>query len=238
MQTILYPRLVLALAARTSLHVAHQAAYERLLDGIRSLGLGRGYQLIAPRPAVTVSAPAADEAAPRSAATTGGPEKGGPTSETDEPALEATAAAPAIFTPLQASLRTLTASLAVDPVLVLETTTFSSPTTPLRPSHALQSSLTALSDYLAAETLASISSAYRTQVPSPSGAGKDQKALQDAVANLKAEIRQVKGPSTSLGWARCVALWNLTDVVRTGALLNRRNFAALVPRAAPVAAGS
>lgn len=197
-QTILYPRLVLALAARTTLHISHQAAYERLLDGIRSLGKGKGYQLIAPRPAVVAEPPAGDNAAPAAE-----PEKAAvQVSEKSEaapvPEGSVTAPAPAIFSPLQSSLRTLTTALASDPVAVLETTTFSSPTTPLRPTQALQSSLSALSDYLAAETLASISSAYRTQVPSANGAGKDQKALQDAVANLKAEIRQVKGSSCFL----------------------------------------
>ncbi|KAL8280007.1 hypothetical protein RQP46_007588 [Phenoliferia psychrophenolica] len=198
-RTILYPRLVLALAARTQLHLSHLTSYDRLLEAVRGLGKGPGYQLIAPRPTI-IEPPVVVEPPPSPS------KEAAPAPASEEDVTTPSPPPPAILLPLSTSLRTLSTALTPAPIHTVETTTASSPTIPLKPSAALESSLAALSDYLAAETLASMSAAYRTQVPTTDGAGRDQKKLAEAVASLKSEIRQVKG-----------------------ALLNRRNFAALVP---------
>ncbi|KAK4702592.1 hypothetical protein P7C70_g3631, partial [Phenoliferia sp. Uapishka_3] len=195
-KTIMLPRLVLALAARTKLHVSHLGMYDQLLGGIRGLGEGKGYRLIAPPspPAVVVD-PAAVETsgAPEPAVDKETAKSGQAGSLEEETVQDDSRPPPAIFTPLSTSLRGLTSAFASTPIQTIERPMFASPTTPVKPTDGLQSSLRSLSDYLAAETLASMSSAYRTHVPSATGPGKDQKKLMDAVVGLKAEIRMVKG---------------------------------------------
>ncbi|KAM0752548.1 hypothetical protein T439DRAFT_378376 [Meredithblackwellia eburnea MCA 4105] len=207
-KNIFYPKLVIALKAKTDLHLSHLVSYEKLLGKIRSLVEGPGYSLIAPRLPVGGDGEAlggggatAGEKKVKFAEGTkeGSVEEVGTEGEEEE--KPSAPPPPQIFVPLTNSLQSLSSAINSDNNIT------SLDTDSTRDN--LKTSITSLNDWLSAETIASMSSAYRTQIPSQGGAnGREQRAFFEAVAGLKAEIRQVKG-----------------------ALLNRRNFAALVPRA-------
>lgn len=198
----------MALEAKTQLHLTHLDSYGRLLERIRTLAAGPGYRLISP--AREEGAQASDEVEGECEAKGSALEGKNTGSDQGKDAVEVEGeeraavlgeegeeapppAPPAIFTPLSTSLRTLSAALnPIPPPAKLFSIPSAASTRPPA-TKALESSLTGLSDYLAAETLVSLSSAYRTQLPSSSSAGHEQKILHDAVSVLKAEIRQVKG---------------------------------------------
>lgn len=67
-------------------------------------------------------------------------------------------------------------------------------------SEGLLGTLSSLNSYLETETYAVVTSAYRSYgVQNATGGSKDRKPMLDAVSNLKAEIRSVKGALAAAG---------------------------------------
>ncbi|ORY81746.1 hypothetical protein BCR35DRAFT_303879 [Leucosporidium creatinivorum] len=231
-KSLIYPRLVLALQARTRLHNANLSMYDGLLSSLRLLKNAPGFQRI--------KSPAFEEAA---AAEGGGkeeeavveqseavqekeavPEKQSKAEEAGVPAEqegaelddEATPPLPppaTVLLPIQTSLSSLASALPPSGTsTTLPARIAHAPYPTLSdarsPSEGLLGALSSLNSYLETETYAVVTSAYRSYgAQAATGGSKDRTPLLDAVSNLKAEIRSVKG-----------------------ALLNRRNFAALAPR--------
>ena len=136
----------------------------------------------------------------------GGEEKAGDTDKAIE--ADDTPLPPQILAPLQTSIQVLSTTITTShpsPSLPHYSTTIYDATppapsaaTPSRPSEGLSQSLSALSEYLVAQTYASTSPAYRSYglVASgsvPGGVGGEKKSLQDAISNFKIEVRAVKG---------------------------------------------
>ncbi|KAI5476340.1 hypothetical protein MNV49_007853 [Pseudohyphozyma bogoriensis] len=208
-RSIVYPRLVIALEARTKLHQAQVDAYGGFLTKLRALRDGKGFSLIrGPDPEEQVHdgpEKKKDHSAQDKATRPATPSSGATSSADDiadgEPSPRLPPAPP-ILTPLTTSLQTLSTTLnshaSTKPL-------FFDPTSSPPATESLSTSLTKLTDYISSESFASYSNAYRTNMGIPGGGN----VRDEAVKNLKSEIRAVKG-----------------------ALLNRRNFAQLAPRAA------
>lgn len=121
--------------------------------------------------------------------TKGAGEIEGVTKGSEELVLPPEEPAPQIFAPLVDSLRTLSTSVPHPPTI------------PSSSFDSLSNKLSALTDYITTESFVSYSNSYRINLPSSSsvvpGGGSTgighQSIVQEAVNNLKAEIRQVKG---------------------------------------------
>ncbi|SCV72075.1 BQ2448_4769 [Microbotryum intermedium] len=258
-QNILYPRLVLALKARTVLHQDHLKGYTKFVDDVRSFGLSGTRTLIGglkdrqgankvdskEDPLKEETQSDKEEKVP---STEGGDETQPLFSGSDESSTLVPTTipieAPTILSPLLTSLQTLSSTLHTSnlPPNSFASTHSSAPfTTPnpnathqftpprsaaaasaaaaaqsrLSPDHTLVSSLGSLNEWVENQVYAIATQGYRTYgsvsgVSSTSGnggvggtsGGKEFKALGEATAGFKSEIRAVKG-----------------------LLLNRRNFA-------------
>ncbi|SCZ88379.1 BZ3500_MvSof-1268-A1-R1_Chr2-1g04372 [Microbotryum saponariae] len=260
-RNIFYPRLVLALKARTTLHQGHLKGYTQFVDAVRSFGKSGSRTMIGGLkdvPVVVDTVDSTQEASPQeetSSTQSTKEEKLPLTEQGDEtqPLLSATEElptpipieAPSILNPLLTSVQTLsstlhTANLPPNPYAFTNASASSAFTTPnpntthqftpprsaaaasaaaaaqsrLSPDHTLVTSLGSLNEWVENQVYAIATQGYRTygsvsgiSSSSSGGAGgtnggKEFKALSEATAGFKSEIRAVKG-----------------------LLLNRRNFA-------------
>lgn len=259
-QSIIYPRLVLALRARTQLHSAHLETYTRFLSNLRLFADSKGYRLFV-------------QATPTHAAALS---KGGPTEQSSIPATVAQAEAndaaessslgtgpdckdadgasptvveglapfapppPPLMEPIRSALQTLHTSARPS-----ESTITGAASQPARSlddgssADRLRASLDGLTQYLDKETAATIASGYRSYgAPVSSGSSEERKTLQSTISNLKADIRSVKGALPRRARLSALQLMYVLNFDLTGALLNRRNFATLAPRDSPVVLGA
>jgi hypothetical protein len=215
-QTLIYPRLVLALNARTRLHAAHLATYSSLLQEIQSLSKGPGCRLIRgegvagvdERGGISVESEgegAAKDAKGAASVQATEQQKGFTEKElnADPPAVPVdTNRTPDLvqqLPPPAPVLRPIGSALQALATALSAPNTTLSPTPPRPPaapaaegSESLLRSLSTLNGYLESESYATVTSAYRSYGAS-TGGSKDCKALHDAVVSLKAEIRSVKG---------------------------------------------
>ncbi|SGY21739.1 BQ5605_C016g08269 [Microbotryum silenes-dioicae] len=260
-KNIVYPRLVLALKARTTLHQGHLKGYTQFVDAVRSFGKSGSRTLMGGLkdvPGVVDTVDSTQEASPKGEIpstqstkeeklplTEQGDETQPLLSATDETPASISIEAPSILNPLLTSLQTLsstlhTSNLAPNPYASTHASASSAFTTPnpntshqftpprsaaaasaaaaaqsrLSPDHTLVTSLSSLNEWVENQVYAIATQGYRTYgsvsgiSSSSSGGvggtngGKEFKALSEATAGFKSEIRAVKG-----------------------LLLNRRNFA-------------
>lgn len=225
-QSILYPRLVQRLKLITQLHEHGLVKYDAFADKVVKLAAAKGFRLISPPHDNSPLATAAAEQDSNPAYTVPGSagegdallekEESTPPDESSETDASSTPA-PAILAPLRDSLHQLTNAIQSPPFANQITTAPSAKSS----SVSLAASLSALSSLITTQNSVASSMAYRPYIGynasgTPTvgqGLSQDQLELKEVVTGLKAEIRTVKG-----------------------ALLNRRNFAALPPRAEAVGA--
>lgn len=142
---------------------------------------------------------------------------------------------PQLLEPVKSSLSTLRAEVkSASPSGLSASSAHSSsnPSNLVQPQGTLMRSLVTFNEYLDSEIYSA--STFHTYRPygaygssGTSTATGERKALQEVTHNFKAEIRSLKGEWRHGNLSRRSSVFTL--VLRTGALLNRRNFA--VPRA-------
>ncbi|GAA5870871.1 hypothetical protein JCM3774_001698 [Rhodotorula dairenensis] len=229
-KTIIYPRLVIALQARTRLFQSHVTIYTKLHDTIVGLVNAAGIRRLGGAEAVEFKKRQRERRTLLSDASATGitqdqdKTKGetlsrgeGATEEGADPTASATndgndddplPPPPRILEPVKASLTSLRAELVSGSPSATASTLSTNPSNLVQPQGMLMRSLVTLNEYLESESYAAATfhtyrpyGAYGSSAGSSTATG-ERKALQEVTHNFKAEIRSIKG-----------------------ALLNRRNFA-------------
>ncbi|GAA5895318.1 hypothetical protein JCM8208_005975 [Rhodotorula glutinis] len=225
-KTIIYPRLVVALKARSRLFSIHDAAYTKLFDALKAFTTSTGIARLGSADALEFRRKLKEEPAEgpdvegqqsgeaREAEKEPLPEKeeaaAGPNDEAaPEPTLPPP---PRILEPVTTSLASLNAELRAAATPSIPSTTsphaggLTNPSNLVQPQGMLMRSLVTLNEYLESETYSA--QTFHTYRPygaygasGSSTATGERKALQEVTHNFKADIRSLKG-----------------------ALLNRRNF--------------
>ncbi|GAA5833565.1 hypothetical protein JCM9279_001562 [Rhodotorula babjevae] len=228
-KTIIYPRLVVALKARSRLFSIHDAAYTKLFDALKSFTTSTGIARLGGAEALEFRRKLREEQVERAEGEGQQPRE--PHDEEKEPLLEKGEAAekgaedeaaaapeptlpppPRVLEPLTTSLATLNAELQAAASPSVPSTTsphaggLTNPSNLVQPQGMLMRSLVTLNEYLESETYSAATfHTYRPYgaygAPGSSTATGERKALQEVTHNFKADIRSLKG-----------------------ALLNRRNF--------------
>ncbi|BGO99900.1 Peroxin Pex14/17-Penicillium chrysogenum [Rhodotorula toruloides ATCC 204091] len=232
-KSIIYPRLVVALKARSRLFIFHESAYAKLYDALRSFTGSASVARLGGAEAIEYRRKIREEQAERTVVSEGDAGEAGEEGKEEEkqPLLaeaeageEAEGAAeqstpslpppPQLLEPVKSSLSILRAEVkSASPSALSASSAHSSsnPSNLVQPQGTLMRSLVTFNEYLDSEIYSASTfhtyrpyGAYRSS--GTSTATGERKALQEVTHNFKAEIRSLKG-----------------------ALLNRRNFA--VPRA-------
>ncbi|KPV74910.1 uncharacterized protein RHOBADRAFT_53836 [Rhodotorula graminis WP1] len=227
-KTIIFPRLVVALKARSRLFSIHDAAYTKLFDVLKAFTTSTGIARLGGADALEFRRKLKEE--PEEETVAAGEPAGQAQDAEKEPLLDKgeaaaaegdTAAAapeptlpppPRILAPLTTSLASLYAELQAAATPSVPSTTsphaggLTNPSNLVQPQGMLMRSLVTLNEYLESETYsAQTFHTYRPYgaygAPGSSTATGERKALQEVTHNFKADIRSLKG-----------------------ALLNRRNF--------------
>ncbi|POY75146.1 hypothetical protein BMF94_1777 [Rhodotorula taiwanensis] len=230
-KTILYPRLVIALQARTRLFRSHEAIYTKqhasVLGLVQAVGVKRlgGADAVAFRKRERERAAEAGTEAGTASSLAGEEQLNGKEEKREDekqPLLEFGATTeggaedtspsplpppPRILEPVKTSLSSLRSSL-VSASPSANPTTLANPSNLVQPQGMLMRSLVTLNEYLESESYAASTfhtyrpyGAYGASAGSSATASGERKALQEVTHSFKAEIRSIKG-----------------------ALLNRRNF--------------
>ncbi|BGP32349.1 hypothetical protein JCM10296v2_004130 [Rhodotorula toruloides] len=232
-KSIIYPRLVVALKARSRLFTFHESAYAKLYDALRSFTGSASIARLGGAEAIEYRRKLREEQAARTVVSEGEAGEAGAEAKdeekqpllAEEEAGEETEGAaeqspptlpppPHVLDPVRTSLSTLHAEVkSASPSALSASSAHSSsnPSNLVQPQGTLMRSLVTFNEYLDSEIYSA--STFHTYRPygaygssGTSTATGERKALQEVTHNFKAEIRSLKG-----------------------ALLNRRNFA--VPRA-------
>ncbi|GAA6051029.1 hypothetical protein JCM3770_005463 [Rhodotorula araucariae] len=226
-KSIIYPRLLVALQARTRLFTIHEVAYAKLFDALKAFTASAGIARLGGAEAIEFRRGLKEEQAARVEAggvhegAEGGEEKPAEAKsllEKGEPVGEAADAEdaapqpglpppPQLLAPVTSSLASLNAELKAATAPSSFSTASTNPSNLVQPQGTLMRSLVTLNEYLESETYAA--STFHTYRPygaygasGTSTATGERKALQEVTHNFKADIRALKG-----------------------ALLNRRSFA-------------
>ncbi|GAA6040885.1 hypothetical protein JCM8097_003170 [Rhodosporidiobolus ruineniae] len=230
-RTVIYPRLVVALRARTQLFATHEKAYLRFVEKLTGLVTGgKGVERLGGKEAIKFRRKLKEDGAeegqegPASAARAGEKAKeagvaaseGQPPAYTpedpaaSEPAPRPLPPPPQLLAPVHSSLSSLSSTLRSASPSISSTTGHSSrnPSNLVQPTGTLLRALVTFNEYLesegyAASTFHSYSGRGLYSAGSMGGGQQEgeRKKLQQATGDVKAEIRSIKG-----------------------ALLNRRNF--------------
>ncbi|GAA5887766.1 hypothetical protein JCM5296_001759 [Sporobolomyces johnsonii] len=228
-KAIIYPRLVLALKARTRLFTTHEAAYSKLFDALEGFTKSKGCAILGGTEAIEFrrklkadgedaertsregeglereEEEPEDEKASTSKTDAQLDEKEQDQPSTDSPILTLPPP-PQLLDPIQQSLASLRTALSTNTTSPSERQ-HSNPSNLVQPQGMLMRSLVSFNEYLDSESHAvSLVHAHRgyglSSVSGGTALTGEKRALQETTQSLKAEIRSLKG-----------------------ALLNRRNFA-------------
>ncbi|BGP40323.1 hypothetical protein JCM10449v2_004284 [Rhodotorula kratochvilovae] len=217
-KSVIYPRLLVALKARTRLFTVHEAAYSKLFDALKSFTASTGIARLGGAEAIEFRRNLREEEAARVEAVGAGegadsdeaqPAEKQPLLEKGEPAGEGEGAQdaapqpqlpppPQLLAPVTSSLSSLNAELKAATAPSSFSTSSTNPSNLVQPQGTLMRSLVTLNEYLESETYTA--STFHTYRPygaygttGASTATGERKALQEVTHNVKADIRSLKG---------------------------------------------
>ncbi|GAA5938998.1 uncharacterized protein JCM15063_004391 [Sporobolomyces koalae] len=221
-KSIVYPRLILALKARTRLFQSHETKYLELWSNLKRFSQSKSCERLGAKEAIEFQKQQRESR--KEIAIPATPTIQEDLTETEKvPLLEdekqkeveapTPPPAPPLLVPVQDSLKSLHDSISLASTSIASKSTSTNPSNLVQPQGQLMRSFVTFNEYLESElqsiSSTSISNPYRTYGTSSvtaSGTGSggtvgERKLLQEATQGFKAEIRSIKG-----------------------ALLNRRNF--------------
>ncbi|GAA5887078.1 hypothetical protein JCM16303_007126 [Sporobolomyces ruberrimus] len=225
-KSVVVPRLILALKAKTKLFDTHQVKYTQLWESLRRFTESKSCERLGGKEAIEFRKKQQNGTSEGNALENPEVEvRRGEAQEKDdekEPLLQegnegetepspSLPPPPQLLVPLQDSLKSLHSSLSLSSTSIASKSASTNPSNLVQPQGQLMRSFVTFNEYLESElqsVTSTISNPYRTYGSSTVSAsssgvgGGERKALQEATQGFKAEIRSIKG-----------------------ALLNRRNFA-------------